>query len=721
MFKNLGLRWKIMVLLVVVVPVLIGITLYMTNSFIGQMTTSAEKQSIEMAYRYANKIDTDMSLAITAARTLALHTVPMLDGTGKISRETLVANMQHFLRDHKELLGVFYVLEPNVLDGKDAEYSGADYHNADGRFVPWVSYNGSQLFTQASVGYDVDNPDGAYYFGPKKSGQEFIVEPWAYDIAGKNVFMVDFVVPMKKDGQFKGVVGIDFPMGTIDEFVTKIKIFETGYAFLLSNAGTFIAHPNSKKFVDGKVNIFDYPKATPELKAGLKRVLKGDDFSIYIEEDGKTALFTFVPIFIGRSKDPFILGLKTPMDEVLAEANSMRTTALGISGVAILVLMLIILAVARAITRPIQSTVQAVEAISSGDLSVKLSADSKDEVGRMQVAVNEMATELSRNLDEINTQKAAAEEKTRLAEVATQEAEEARLQAERAKAEGMLAAAERLEQIIGHVSGASEEISAQNNDIRGGTEVQRDRIASTATAMEEMNATVLEVARNATETAHQAEESRNSALEGAKVVSESVTAMDFIQKEASGLKESMSQLGEQAEAIGTIMNVIEDIADQTNLLALNAAIEAARAGEAGRGFAVVADEVRKLAEKTMGATKEVGDSIRSIQDGARNNISAMDATAGRIAEATELSIRSGEMLREIVEGVELSADRVQSIATAAEQQAATSEEINQSVEEINSITLETAQAVNEAAAAAEGLAKQAQELDLIIQDMKNQG
>ena len=129
------------------------------------------------------------------------------------------------------------------------------------------------------------------------------------------------------------------------------------------------------------------------------------------------------------------------------------------------------------------------------------------------------------------------------------------------------------------------------------------------------------------------------------------------------------------------MTVIEDIADQTNLLALNAAIEAARAGDAGRGFAVVADEVRKLAEKTMNATKEVGQSIRTIQGGTQSNIQSMDVVVRDIEEVAGLSKHSGEVLEGIVAGAEESAGRIQSIAAAAEEQSATSEEINRSVEE----------------------------------------
>ena len=528
-------------------------------------------------------------------------------------------------------------------------------------------------------------------------------------------------VPMKKDGRFAGVAGVDFPMGTIDQFVSRIKLYDTGYAFLLSPKGTFVAHPESEKYVQGTVNFFDAPEFAQPLKDAAKNeVFKGRPFTTVINEGGNEILYTMVPVTIGRSGTPLLLGLHIPMAEVLAKATELRANALILGAVALVLLAVVMLFLARSLSVPIVQTADAVAAIAGGDLAVRLRAGTRDEVGRMQDNVNNMAEELAKNMDEIRARQQEAEDKTRQAEEAMREAEQARTAAESAKREGMLAAAHRLEAIVANLSGASEEIAAQTNEIKNGSEVQRDRIAATATAMEEMNATVLEVARNASETAEQSSDARKSAEEGAVVVNQTVEAMGRIQTQARDLTHSMGQLGEQAEAIGAIMNVITDIADQTNLLALNAAIEAARAGDAGRGFAVVADEVRKLAEKTMGATQEVGDSIRAIQGVARDNIKSMDSTVDEIAKATELSRRSGEMLDAIVTGVEEAANRVQSIATAAEEQSATSEEINRSVDEINAIAMDTTQAVHEAATASDELARQAQELSMVIEDLKTQ-
>ena len=168
------------------------------------------------------------------------------------------------------------------------------------------------------------------------------------------------------------------------------------------------------------------------------------------------------------------------------------------------------------------------------------------------------------------------------------------------------------------------------------------------------------------------------------------------------------------------MNVINDIADQTNLLALNAAIEAARAGDAGRGFAVVADEVRKLAEKTMGATKEVGDSIKAIQDLARTNVTGMDGAVNAIDGAARLSGSSGELLQQIVTMAHDAAGQVQAIATAAEEQSAASEQITRSVEEIDRIARENGTLVNATNTDLRNLADQAAELRRLIEGMKKE-
>jgi methyl-accepting chemotaxis protein len=268
------------------------------------------------------------------------------------------------------------------------------------------------------------------------------------------------------------------------------------------------------------------------------------------------------------------------------------------------------------------------------------------------------------------------------------------------------------------LAGAAGEMTTQIGESTRGMDEQRSRTAEVAAAVEEMNATILEVAKNAGDAATTAGQANTMAVKGEELVQQVLSVMATVNAKAAGLKSEMQELGGQAEGIGRIMQVISDIADQTNLLALNAAIEAARAGEAGRGFAVVADEVRKLAEKTMTATREVSGFIGSIQESARRNMAATDDTAKVIVEADTLVHDAGDALHGIRESVERTSDQVRGIAAAAEQQSATSEEINRSTDQINRLAEEAVGTMTQASSAVADLARLATDLKTSMTRMR---
>ncbi len=268
----------------------------------------------------------------------------------------------------------------------------------------------------------------------------------------------------------------------------------------------------------------------------------------------------------------------------------------------------------------------------------------------------------------------------------------------------------KLTEISNQVASSSNMIHAQTLSVQDGANRQHSLMSITLGAIQQMNDTILDVARNASQAADQAGAGQSKAADGANIVSEAMRSIDTVRSQTSTLCESLEKLGKQAEGIGKIMNVISDIADQTNLLALNAAIEAARAGEAGRGFAVVADEVRKLAEKTMGATQEVRQAIENIQSSTTQNISGMVNVSNSVALATELSQKSGEALRDIVTIVSASAGQIASIAAASEEQSASSEEIRRSVEEVTHLSEQTVEQLRLAEKASQELASLAEQL-----------
>lgn len=272
--------------------------------------------------------------------------------------------------------------------------------------------------------------------------------------------------------------------------------------------------------------------------------------------------------------------------------------------------------------------------------------------------------------------------------------------------------------IADQVSSAAEELSAQVEQCRAGASSQAERVGESAIAIEEMNSTTLEVARNASDAAENAEVARTTAEKGATVVTDVITSTGEVHSHTQMMQTTLKELGAQADGVGNIISVINDIADQTNLLALNAAIEAARAGEAGRGFAVVADEVRKLAEKTMDATKEVESVVQGIQNSTSSTLTHMHDVAQLVEETTSQTQHAGNALGQIVDTVMETSDRVRSIATAAEQQSAASEEIAGVAGEVNRLADESAQALTESAHAVVELSRLAQNLKTLIDDLQ---
>ncbi|MBG0789803.1 MAG: DUF3365 domain-containing protein [Desulfovibrionaceae bacterium] len=370
----------------------------------------------------------------------------------------------------------------------------------------------------------------------------------------------------------------------------------------------------------------------------------------------------------------------------------------------------------KAIVNPLHRIRDFAGTVADGDLNARPEGNFAGELGAVKNSISTM-------VDNLKAKMVEAADKRREAEAAKGEAETAMEEARAQEARGaeLLAKMRRIAGesavIAEKVTSAADDLSALVDQVSAGADIQRDRTTQTATAMEEMNATVLEVARNSASSAESADNARSQAQEGSTVVEEVITSIQEVFELTTTLKRSMDQLGGQATDIGRILTVIEDIADQTNLLALNAAIEAARAGEAGRGFAVVADEVRKLAEKTMDATKEVGTAIQVIQDAAAENIKSVDTAAHAVQEATTLANRSGEALESIVTFADDTSGQVQSIATAAEQQSAASEEINQAVDDINRIASEAAEGMNRSVEAINDLARLSNELRGLIDEM----
>ncbi|WP_035497155.1 methyl-accepting chemotaxis protein [Citrifermentans bremense] len=279
--------------------------------------------------------------------------------------------------------------------------------------------------------------------------------------------------------------------------------------------------------------------------------------------------------------------------------------------------------------------------------------------------------------------------------------------------------------IISQVSDSAIQLSSSSVELQASSREMSESIAtlssqstSLATAGEEMSATSSDIAGSCHLAADNAAGASGKASEGAGIAGQSISVMQAIAARVKNAADSVEQLGSRSDQIGAIVGTIEDIADQTNLLALNAAIEAARAGEQGRGFAVVADEVRALAERTTRATKEIGEMIKSIQKETRDAVQTMEQSVVEVEQGSNHAAASGNSLQEILEIITAVTEQISQIATAAEEQTSTTREISHNVLSLNELAHQNSSAIDEAAKAATGVARQTEELQRLVHQFK---
>ncbi len=508
------------------------------------------------------------------------------------------------------------------------------------------------------------------YFKDSITGKVVIGDPVVSKADKVNIVVAS--APIMKNGTINGVFAATIKLDSVIKLVSEIKAGETGYAFVVQKDGLVIFHPKAELAM--QQNLLKDANVSASLKAAAARMVKGESgLARYTYNGGDERFLAFRPI----PGTNWSVGINVPESEVTKDLAALKWTSIIIGLIVLAIAAFVAVGVAAGITRPLNQMRDMIQDIAQGegDLTKRLDASSNDELGEVSRCFNQFVEKLHNMISQI------------------------------ARTTDQVAAASvQLHNTAEQMATGAEEVAAQAGTV--------------ATAGEEMSATSGDIAQNCSMAADGSKQASEAAVNGAKVVDETIAVMNSIADRVKNSAKSVESLGSRSDQIGAIVGTIEDIADQTNLLALNAAIEAARAGEQGRGFAVVADEVRALAERTTRATKEISEMIKAIQNETKGAVSTMEVGVEEVAKGSEKAAQSGKALERILEQINEVTMQINQVATAAEEQTATTSEISHNMHQITEVVSHTSQGAHESATAADQLARHAEELRQIVGQFK---
>jgi len=657
-----------------------------------------EQRVTALAQAQVNRIQAQLQAPLQIATSLArVHTLTALTGDdgmpmANLRREELINLARQTLIENPNLTSTYIAWEPNGVDANDLMYRGDEPGMLDGRFASWIYRDGSGQMKIDRLSdiedtrlLDTGIRAGEYYLCPREQLKPCVGDPAPYDMNGQTYLLSSFNAPILVDGKFHGIVGADISVDFIQQLLSNANAQlygGVGEIALISNNGRLAAYSTDKSLI-GKpaAQILD-----AEEQVLVQRLPAGQSHYQIDQAGGHVALF--LPFSFEGTDARWVLMLQLPIAEVLkdldqlmaalgAESRSSLTTMLIIGVLIAVAGLLAIWLISRRITRPLRDMVVMLDNIGQGegDLTQRLHIDSRNELGQIATGFNTFLTRL----------------------------------------QGMISGVVGSVQKVSDASEHTADIAIRTDK---GVQTQLAEIELVATAVHEMTATAQDVARNATQAAEAASHADRAANQGRHIVQDTGATITELAGEIGRAVDVVQTLARDSENIDAILVTIRSIAEQTNLLALNAAIEAARAGEQGRGFAVVADEVRNLAQKTQQATGEIQQMIQQLQNGTRDVVQVMEQSQSRTQRSVEQADAAAEALQAITQAVSLINDMNNQIASAAEEQSAVAEDINRNVTNIGQVAQDVAGGAEEASQASAGLTRLAEQQRRLINQFK---
>ncbi|PIB61148.1 methyl-accepting chemotaxis protein [Pseudomonas sp. 2822-17] len=696
--RQLSIQWKITLLaglcLLGIVTLLVGLSLYrmaqsseqVQASSMQMLNTSAqarieaqgEAQALGIrrqfmdAYQYGHGFSRQVLFLREQAEKRFLDAFD--------PREDLTRQVKAALQANPDLLGLSLVFEANALDGKDELFADqAELGSNDkGRFaLYWSQPTPGTLTSMALPESDMADtsigpsgePANAWFTCPRTTLKPCVIEPYFYMINGQNVLMTSIVFPLTVNGKVIASLSVDINLNSLQAVSQQAsqKLYDgQTQVSILSATGLLAGYSADATQLSKRLDQVDTVSGAQVLSA----LASGPQIRSLRTDHQLKVLAPFAPIPDGKLwgvlldvPEKVLVGPAEALKAQLDADNARGTLLeLGLGLLAAVIGLILVWLMARSVTRPILGVAHMLEDIASGegDLTRRLAYDKKDELGQLAGWFNRFLDKLQPIIAEVKRS-------------------------------------------VQDARGTADQSAAIATQTSAGMEQQYRQVDQVATASHEMSATAQDVARSAAQAAQAARDADQATRDGLTVIDQTTTNIGHLAADMSTAMAQVEGLAANSEKIGSVLEVIRGIAEQTNLLALNAAIEAARAGEAGRGFAVVADEVRNLARRTQESVEETRLVIEQLQSGTEDVVGSMGNSYRQAQGSVEQVGQAVTALRQIGDAVTVISDMNLQIASAAEEQSAVAEEINSNVATIRDVTESLSEQANESARVSQAL------------------
>ena len=685
-YSTLTIRKKIMIALI---SVLSGFLILTSIVLVKQLSGTSKRNAVIKLYDSSKNLGSFVETVIKDVydtnKTLAKIFESFQEIPPENRRSYFNSLQKEILRDSEKFIDVWTVWEPNALDKLDYKFKNTEGHDNSGRFIPyWTKVNGKISMVPLT-----EYVSSFWYEKPKTSQHGILIEPNKYELQGNMIYVAGTAIPIRdKTGKSLGVVGIDYSLDYMQEKLSQEVFFKSGYAILISAKGTVLAHKN-KNLISKTLPEFEN-KEIADYFFDAKRSLT--PFLIETQINGNKHLEVFTPVKIGRTNEIWFVGTSIPEKEIYEESTNLIKLVSIILLIGFIASIIILTFIINGITKRISNVVKALRNIAQGDgdLTARLIGKGKDEIADLSNSFNQTIEKIGftvRNVanSTLDMQKTGETLAVNVFETASSISQISK---------NILKVKDQAESQSASVSEATanvEQILQTIKQLDGRIESQAANVVQSSSAIEEMVTNISSVTKILDQSDSAIKELADATVYG---------------KDALHLSNSVTQkIAEESGSLIEASNVIQHIASQTNLLAMNAAIEAAHAGEAGRGFAVVADEIRKLAEESSLQGKSISSALKKFSE----EISILASSSKTVEEKFNAIFSLAENVKSMSG----------SVMAAMRAQESGSHKVLSAIHDINNITVEVQSGSGEMLKAGEDAVKEMNRLEGLTQIINN--